>query len=94
MLIASIGRASPVGKDSVIILVPVGHISDSLPAGADWQVIVDRAREQVLITMEKRLQLPDFRKYIVDEAVNTPVTWRDNFNLHRGSILGLSHSFL
>jgi phytoene desaturase (3,4-didehydrolycopene-forming) len=29
----------------------------------------------------------------VFELVNTPVTWRKRFNLDRGAILGLSHSF-
>ncbi|KDE03951.1 hypothetical protein MVLG_05585 [Microbotryum lychnidis-dioicae p1A1 Lamole] len=85
--------AAPSDRDSVIILVPVGHISDSLPAAADWDKIVESARTLIISTIAKRINVPDFGSYIKSEIVNTPVTWRDKFNLHRGSILGLSHSF-
>jgi phytoene desaturase (3,4-didehydrolycopene-forming) len=70
--------ASPAGCDTVVVLVPVGHLFDSKTGthkGAqavpgvtqDWDTMV--------------------------EVINTPPTWRDSFNLDRGAILGLSHSF-
>ncbi|KAL8279066.1 hypothetical protein RQP46_008524 [Phenoliferia psychrophenolica] len=85
--------ASPDGKDSVVILVPVGHISDALPDSADWDKVVSTARQHVFDTLAARLGLTDFSSWITEERLNTPITWRDSFNLHRGSILGLSHSF-
>ncbi|SCV70131.1 BQ2448_1525 [Microbotryum intermedium] len=85
--------AAPSDRDSIIILVPVGHISDSLPAAADWDKIVESARTLIIFTIAQRINVPNFGSYIQSEIVNTPVTWRDKFNLHRGSILGLSHSF-
>lgn len=86
--------ASPDGKDSVVILVPVGHLSAALPASADWDAVVATARQHVFDTLASRLGLADFASWITEERLNTPITWRDSFNLHRGSILGLSHSFL
>ncbi|KAK4705485.1 phytoene desaturase (3,4-didehydrolycopene-forming), partial [Phenoliferia sp. Uapishka_3] len=85
--------ASPEGKDSVVILVPVGHLSDVLPTSADWDVVVAKARQHVFDTLSSRLGLHDFPSWITEESMHTPISWRDSFNLHRGSILGLSHSF-
>ncbi|KAK4054031.1 hypothetical protein OIO90_003676 [Microbotryomycetes sp. JL221] len=85
--------AAPKGKDAVIVLVPVGHISDKLPSSSNWDAIVKSARQLVIERITKQLNLTDFESHIIDEEINTPITWRDNYNLHRGSILGLSHSF-
>nr|AKR17055.1 phytoene dehydrogenase [Sporobolomyces pararoseus]UGY86998.1 phytoene desaturase [Sporobolomyces pararoseus]UGY87004.1 phytoene desaturase [synthetic construct] len=85
--------AAPEGKDSVIVLVPVGHISPALPTASDWNRIVDETREKIIGEIERRLDIKDLKKDIINEVVNTPITWSEKFNLHRGSILGLSHSF-
>ena len=67
----------------------------------DWPSIIARARKQVVGKLTERLgselQLgpgEDFESLIATELVNTPLTWRDNLNLHKGSILGLSHNIL
>jgi phytoene desaturase (3,4-didehydrolycopene-forming) len=86
--------AAPEGQSAVIVLVPVGHISDKLSAAEDWDRIVEQTRTLVIETMEKRLKITGLRDMIKAEQINTPVTWAQKFNLHRGSILGLSHSFL
>lgn len=86
--------AAPEGQSAVIVLVPVGHISEKLKAAEDWNKIVNETRKLIIDTMEKRLGITGLRGMIKAEQVNTPVTWADKFNLHRGSILGLSHSFL
>jgi phytoene desaturase (3,4-didehydrolycopene-forming) len=31
--------------------------------------------------------------HIVSELINTPASWKESFNLDKGAILGLSHSF-
>ncbi|GAA5864739.1 hypothetical protein JCM8547_008291 [Rhodosporidiobolus lusitaniae] len=85
--------AAPADKDTVIVLVPVGHISKALPTSSDWNQVVEDTREKVISEIERRLDLSNFRDLISHESVNTPITWGEKFNLHRGSILGLSHSF-
>ena len=35
----------------------------------------------------------DIGSNIIDEYVNDPMTWKEEFNLDKGAILGLSHSF-
>ncbi|GAA6016255.1 hypothetical protein JCM10207_000447 [Rhodosporidiobolus poonsookiae] len=85
--------AAPPDRDSVIVLVPVGHISDALPSSSDWDKVVKDTRNKIIGEIERRLDLPNVRDLIEHETVNTPITWGEKFNLHRGSILGLSHSF-
>ncbi|GAM82343.1 hypothetical protein ANO11243_003220 [Dothideomycetidae sp. 11243] len=116
--------AAPEGKDSIVILVPVGHLvanpaaSSSLPSGRvngdgkdptklvgasevsgvststtqDWPKMIALARRTILSTIKDRIG-EDISPYITKEITNDPATWRDKFNLDRGAILGLSHSF-
>ncbi|KAH8171654.1 flavin containing amine oxidoreductase domain-containing protein [Sarocladium implicatum] len=93
--------AAPEGKDSVIVLVPVGHLErswsvnagDGLPADEQrWDAIVSRARKAVLATIQNRTGV-DLSPSIAHEIVNTPLTWENKFNLDKGAILGLSHNF-
>lgn len=91
--------AAPEGKDAVVVLCPVGHLLEpeigrglNPQTTQDWKDLVDTARKAVLSTISKRLGV-DLRKHITHEMLNTPHTWRDRFNLDKGAILGLSHSF-
>ncbi|KAH7078590.1 hypothetical protein FB567DRAFT_139092 [Paraphoma chrysanthemicola] len=95
--------AAPAGCDSIVVLVPVGHLFDSKSDahnGAenargvtqDWDAMVADARRTILSTIEARLNI-SLAPHIIDEVVNTPPSWRTSFNLDRGAILGLSHSF-
>lgn len=83
--------AAPEGKDTVIILVPVGHISNK-KLDIDFDKLVKRAREYVIETIEKKLKISNFKSMIDHEIVNDPRSWQNEFNLWKGSILGLSHS--
>lgn len=85
--------AAPDGKDAVVVLVPVGHIVDDPSNPQDWGALVDRAREAVLKTIESRTGASGLREHILRESVETPTSWKAKFNLDRGAILGLSHSF-
>ncbi|OTA56878.1 phytoene desaturase [Hypoxylon sp. EC38] len=95
--------AAPEGRDSIIALVPTGHLLQSkgpadpdvgLPQDhQDWPALVDRARRAVLSTITARTRCEPLDKSIKHEIVNDPTTWEDKFNLDKGSILGLSHSF-
>ncbi|ORE02407.1 phytoene dehydrogenase [Rhizopus microsporus var. microsporus] len=84
--------AAPDGKDSVIVLVPIGHMKSQTGEGEDYADLVNRAREMVLSVIQSRLGIKDFASMIEHEIVNDPKTWQAKFNLWRGSILGLSHN--
>lgn len=95
--------AAPDGCDSIVVLVPVGHLlesgsdthkgtTNSKGATQNWDDMVSTARHTVLRTIESRLHI-DLGPHIIDEEINTPVSWKSRFNLDRGAILGLSHSF-
>jgi phytoene desaturase (3,4-didehydrolycopene-forming) len=59
----------------------------------DWPALVEQARRQVIKTMETRLGITGLREKIIWEEVNTPLTWKEKFNLAHGSILGITHDF-
>jgi phytoene desaturase (3,4-didehydrolycopene-forming) len=99
--------AAPDGTDALMVLVPVGHLQDpdagsSHSAGMpgevpranrqDWPAIRAKAREQVIAGIQARTGV-DISPLIVHEQCNDPQMWKDTFNLDRGAILGLSHSF-
>lgn len=94
--------AAPAGKDTLVVLVPCGPISIPGKSSSDpakgahtreqFAQTRERARRQVIATLERRLGRPDFESLIEHEVVNDPFDWQDKFNLFRGSILGLSHT--
>ena len=92
--------AAPEGKDAIVVLVPVGHLLDNREGKGigpqskqDWQAMVTSARETVFSTIEARTGARNLQGALVKEIVNTPQSWKDVFNLDKGAILGLSHSF-
>ncbi|PNS19586.1 Phytoene desaturase [Sphaceloma murrayae] len=124
--------AAPEGKDTLVILVPVGHLlePDSTPSSypqsygqtkhltngvnghsdptkltnspsasgipptttQDFPKMLALARRTILSTISSRIGV-DLAPFITHEITNDPFTWREKFNLDRGAILGLSHSF-
>ena len=92
--------AAPKGKDAIVVLVPVGHLLDEkegagikIESKQDWEAMVSKARETVFATIEARTGAQNLQGALVKEIVNTPQSWKDVFNLDKGAILGLSHSF-
>ncbi|KAI4116456.1 MAG: hypothetical protein LQ345_003131 [Seirophora villosa] len=95
--------AAPKGKDSIVVLVPVGHLLDEkqgigrkgldIQSKQDWDSMVANARRTVFKTVEARTGARDLQGALVKEIVNTPQSWKEVFNLDKGAILGLSHSF-
>ena len=92
--------AAPPQKDSIVVLVPVGHLLDESEGRGievhnrqDWETMVSKARETIISTIEARTGARGMREAIIKEIVNTPQSWKDTFNLDKGAILGLSHSF-
>ena len=85
--------AAPAGQDTLYVLVPVGHLDENNPDHQDWDAIVKRARETVFTRLEKELGITDLREHIKYEIINTPLTWKEQFNLAKGAAFGLSHNF-
>jgi phytoene desaturase (3,4-didehydrolycopene-forming) len=85
--------AAPPGKDSVVVLVPCGHLLEPDTTNLqDWEAMIARARSAVLETIKLRTGI-DLEPALVAEAINSPTSWKEKFNLDKGAILGLSHSF-
>lgn len=97
--------AAPEGKDALVVLVPVGHLLNSsspdpgtntgagISPEADWASLVKSTRATILSTIEARTNCTPLGPLIIDEEVNNPYTWEEKFNLDKGAILGLAHSF-
>lgn len=82
--------AAPAGKESLVVLVPIGHI---VPSNIDRiDELIKKARSQVIQLIEQRLHIENFESLIEGEMINDPRTWQQKFNLWKGSILGLSHN--
>ncbi|KAI8991653.1 phytoene dehydrogenase [Mycotypha africana] len=88
--------AAPPNKDSVIVLVPIGHMRNKTGDVHDenYPELVKRARQMVLEVIQRRLGMSNFADLIENEIVNDPSIWQKKFNLWRGSILGLSHDVM
>ncbi len=84
------GVAPPEG-DSLMALVPVGHLDEKRPQ--DWDALRERAREAVLLRLGE-MGLGDIRGRIISEQTMDPPRYRDELNLAKGAAFGLSHNFM
>lgn len=80
---------APHGQDTLTAIVPVGHLSDN--GDQDWDRLRDEARAQVLRRL-RLLGITDLETHIKFEQACTPISWRDRYNLMKGSTHGLSHT--
>jgi phytoene desaturase len=80
---------APPGEDTLISIVPVGHMSGN--GDQDWRAIRDEAREQVFKRL-KTLGVDDLEEHIKFEINFTPLSWRKRYNLVKGSTHGLCHN--
>jgi phytoene desaturase len=80
---------SPPGKDALIAIVPVGHMSEN--GGQNWAELTEVAREQVFRRLEI-LGITDLEAHIKFETTFTPLSWRKRYNLMKGSTHGLCHN--
>ena len=85
-----VGFAPPEG-DSLLALVPTGHIDDA--HAQDWPALQARARECVFKYL-KQVGMGDIEKRILFEETIGPQDYRDQLNLAKGSAFGLSHNFM
>ena len=82
---------APKGEDTLIAIVPVGHMSKDNPK--DWTTIRKEARQHVFSRLET-IGINDLDQHIKFEINFTPPSWRKRYNLVNGSTHGLSHNIL
>ncbi len=79
---------APAGQDTLIAIIPVGHLSEN--GNQDWDQLCDDARKHVICRL-RSLGITDLEAHTKFEAVCTPCTWHERYNLMKGSTHGLSH---
>ncbi|RDH31027.1 phytoene dehydrogenase [Aspergillus welwitschiae] len=101
--------ASPPNTDAIVVLVPVPHLLSPSPSSSSssssptsplnphnitayWHETTQTIRSLILSTIHDRTG-NSIESHIVCERIETPLTWKEKYNLDRGAILGLSHSF-
>lgn len=81
--------AAPAGADTLLALVPVGHLGgEDSPDPEDLQA---RAREAILRRLSA-VGVTDFDQHLTFEISYSPRDWQTGFNLAKGSAFGLSHN--
>jgi phytoene desaturase len=80
---------APPGEDTLIAVVPVGHLSED--GNQDWDDLTDQARQHVIRRLAL-LGVTDLEEHIKFETSFTPLSWRKRYNLMKGSTHGLSHN--
>ncbi len=80
---------SPCGQDTLIAIVPVGHMGEN--GEQDWGKLRDEARQHVFHRLAI-LGITEVESHIKFEMTYTPLSWRKRYNLVKGSTHGLSHT--
>jgi phytoene desaturase len=80
---------APAGEETLIAVVPVGHLSEN--GEQDWDALTDQARAHVFRRLAL-LGITDLESHIKFEVSFTPLSWRKRYNLLKGSTHGLSHN--
>ena len=81
-------ECAPQNSESLFFVCPVPDLRYK-KNWDDKDIIVDRIIDNFSMRIKK-----DIRPHIVSRTVYTPADWHEQFNLHRGSGLGLSHRML
>src|SRR5574341_29107 len=82
---------APAGEDTLIAIVPVGHLSGN--GDQDWRAIRDQARRDVFRRLAG-IGITDLEEHIKFEVNYTPLSWRKRYNLVKGSTHGLCHNLM
>jgi phytoene desaturase len=80
---------APAGEDTLIAIVPVGHLAED--GEQDWDTLTDEARRHVFRRLSA-LGVTDLAEHIKFETSFTPLSWKKRYNLMKGSTHGLSHN--
>jgi phytoene desaturase len=79
---------APAGKSTLYVLVPVTHQTRRV----DWERERPRYRELVLDKLSE-VGVADIRSKIEFERILTPADWDSDFELYKGAVFGLSHTW-
>ena len=80
---------APEGHSAIYVLVPTPNTH----AAHDWKTIEAELTKKVPGWLAK-VGMKDVEKHIVAKRAFTAETWRDDFNVHRGAVFNLSHTWL
>ena len=80
---------APPGEDTLIAIVPVGHLSPN--GDQDWPELRDEARRHVFRRLTS-LGITDLEQNIKFEVSYAPPSWQERYNLMKGSTHGLCHN--
>lgn len=80
---------APEGQSSLYVLVPTPNTG----APHDWKKIEAELTKKVPGWLAK-VGMKDVENHIVAKKAFTAETWRDDFNVHRGAVFNLSHTWL
>jgi phytoene desaturase len=80
---------APPGQDTLIAIVPVGHLGEAREQ--DWQEMRKQARTAVVSRLAS-LGITDLETHLKFEVNYTPLSWRQRYNLMKGSTHGLAHT--
>ena len=83
--------AAPAGQDTLMVLVPVGHLEGD--ANQNWGALQARARAAVLERLAK-MGIRELEQHLKFEVSYTPQDWQTRYNLAKGAAFGLSHNFM
>jgi phytoene desaturase len=84
--------AAPIGEDTLMVLVPAGHLDAGI--AQDWDDLQARARSAVIHRLAASAGVIDLEKHLKFEISYTPYDWLSMYNLAKGAAFGLSHNFL
>lgn len=79
---------APPGKSTLYILVPVSHQTSQI----DWERERTRYRNHILNKLSD-IGAGDIRSRIEYERIITPADWNTDFELYKGAVFGLAHTW-
>jgi len=84
--------AAPANQDTLSVIVPVGHIDEKFDQ--DWNKLKEMVRSGVINRL-KKAGLTDIEENIKFEICYLPNTWKNVYNLTKGSVFGsVNHSVM
>jgi phytoene desaturase len=84
--------AAPSGEDTLMVLVPAGHLEAGI--AQDWDALQSRARSAVIQRLAESAGIVDLEQHMKFEVSYTPRDWLNIYNLAKGAAFGLSHNFM
>jgi phytoene desaturase len=84
--------AAPDGEDTLMVLVPAGHLDTGI--AQDWDALQSCARAAVIRRLAASVGIVDLEQHMKFEVSHTPRDWFSIYNLAKGAAFGLSHNFM